>query len=124
MKRKIYILLVVVLLIGMHLLYSFPIQKHLAEKTLKEYMSIQGCSSESIKSKKISKDYKIGGYNIYIVYKDDLDFTYEYHYFPGGKNLTDSMICEVYTKQNISVNVNKEKIKYPPISVTVESSTS
>lgn len=115
MTKKIYLVIVILLIISAYLLYSFPIQKYFAEKTLKEYMSIQGASDEKIQSKQILKDYKIGGYNIKIIYKDDLDFIYEYHYFPGKNNLRESIYCTVYNKKNVDVNITKEKIKYPLI---------
>lgn len=115
MINKKYLVITVILIIVAYMLYYFPIQKYFAEKTLVKYMVAQGVSAEKIKSKRILKDYKRGGYFIDIVYKDDLDFRYTYYYFHGKSSLTDSMLCIVYNKQNVSVRITNEKIKYPPI---------
>lgn len=69
MKNKKYVMLsIIILIIGGYLLYFFPIQKYLAEKSLNEYMSVQGTTNAIIDSKRIYKDYTIGGYVIDIIY--------------------------------------------------------
>ncbi|WP_053954680.1 DUF3139 domain-containing protein [Inediibacterium massiliense] len=116
MKFKKYILILLTLLIiSSPILYYFPIQKYFAEKTLEKYMYFQGCSNAKIKSKQILKDYKIGGYTIEIIYKDDPGYTYEYIYFPGESSLKRSMNCIVFDRENVDVDVTNKKVKYPPI---------
>jgi len=113
MKIKIFLILLITL--SAYALYFYPIQKYFAEKYLEEYMVLQGTSDTPIHSKKILKDYKIGGYTISIVYEDDLDHWYEYLYFPGEKGLNESMICAVFNNQNEQVDPKVESVKYPPI---------
>ena len=113
MKFKIFIIILIALF--SYSIYFYPVQKYFAEKKLEEYMLIQGTSSAVIQSKEILKDYKIGGYTISIVYEDDPDYQYEYIYFPGEKELTDSMRCFVYDSENVEIGVTNKTVKYPPI---------
>ncbi len=52
------IILVILIIISIGLLYYFPIQKYLAEKTFSEYIALQGAKEENIQSKRVFKDYK------------------------------------------------------------------
>ena len=113
MKFKIFIIILISLF--SYAKYFYPIQKYFAEKYLEEYMILQGTSNAPIHSKKILKDYKIGGYTISIVYEDDPTHWYEYLYFPGEKGLNKSMLCTVFNNQNEAVDTEIEEVKYPPI---------
>ncbi|MBU3190352.1 DUF3139 domain-containing protein [Clostridium bowmanii] len=76
---------------------------------------LQGIDKENIQSKKIFKDYKQSGYNIDVVYKDDSNYMYSYWYSPSSDSFKYNILCAVYNKQNVSVEINHEKIKYPPL---------
>lgn len=112
-KFKIFIIILIAFF--SYAIFFYPVQKYFAEKKLEEYMLIQGTSSAVIQSEEILKDYTIGGYKIFIVYADDPDYQYEYLYFPGRKELTDSMQCFVYDSENVEIGVTNKKVKYPPI---------
>lgn len=60
------------------ILYEYPVEKHLANLAVEEYMKDQGISEETIESKKYLKDYKQGGYEINIELRDDPGLTYQY----------------------------------------------
>lgn len=114
-KNKRYVTLSITLLIIVgYLLYYFPFQKYLAEKSLKEYMSVQGTTNAIIDYKRIYKDYTIGGYVIDIIYQDDLDYTYNYTYIPL-KGLKGKMVCIIFDKGNVSADINNIEVKYPSI---------
>lgn len=100
-------MIVLLLIFLMYLAYYFPIQRCMAQREFKEYIVAQGTSSDNIESKRISKDYKVGGYFINVIYKDDPDFTYEYTYLPSRK-----MICIIYDEENVSIDVTNKKTKY------------
>lgn len=114
MKKKLTILVIVLPLIC-YMVYFFPVQRHLAEKAFNDYILLQGVSEENIQSKMIYKDYKQDGYSIDVVYKDDPEYRYAYKYYVGKSSHKYNMMCVVYNKRNISVNVTGEKVKYPSI---------
>ena len=115
MKNKRHLILsIIILIIVGYLLYYFPIQRHFAEKTLKEYMSVQGTTNAVIDSKRIYKDYTIGGYVIEIIYQYDPDYTYNYTYRPL-KGLKGKMVCIIFDKENVSADINNKEVKYPSI---------
>ena len=113
-NRKNAIVIIIILVILSCLLYWYPIQKHLAEKSLKEYMSVQGTTNAIIDSKRIYKDYTIGGYVIDIIYQDDPEYTYNYTYIPL-KGLKSKMVCIIFDKENVSTGVTNKEVKYPSI---------
>ena len=48
-----------------------------------KYTSLQGASRENIVDMRVYKNYKMGGYNIVLKYKDDSpNNRYVYHYTP------------------------------------------
>lgn len=102
------------LLVVGYLLYFYPIQKYLAEKSFDKYVAVQGVNKDNIKSKRILKDYTQDGYLIDVVYKDDDDYMYQYKYFVGKNSFKYSIYCIVY-KENVSIDVTGYKIKYPPL---------
>lgn len=98
-----------------YIIYFYPFQKYMAEKTFNEYIKLQGINQKNIESKEVFKDYKQGGYIVRVVYKDDLDYTYYYKYSVNRvENLTNykSIRLNVYDTRNSRVNSN---MKYPPI---------
>lgn len=70
-KKIIIIFLILVLLVGLWLIYQFPVQKYLAEQKFIEYTSLQGVDLQDIRSQKFLKDYKTGGYDIEVEYKSE-----------------------------------------------------
>ena len=111
-KLRSKVTIILSLLVVGFLLYFYPIQKYLAEKSFDKYISVQGVSKDNIKSKRILKDYTQDGYFIDVVYKDDNDYVYSYKYFVGKNSFKYSIYCIVY-KQNVAVDVTGYKIKYP-----------
>lgn len=87
--------------------YYFPVQRYLAHREFKQYIIAQGISIGNIETKKVLKDYKIGGYNIMVTYKDDPEFTYEYSYVPSRE-----MICIIFDEYNTSTDITNKKTKY------------
>ena len=81
-KKISFIFLILVLLVGLWLIYQFPVQKYLAEQKFIEYTSLQRVDLQDIRSQKFLKDYKTGGYDIEVEYKSDPGLTYEYSYAP------------------------------------------
>ena len=83
MKKMLVIISIVALFIGLILIYAYPIQRALAMNKFYKYIELQGASVENMSSMKIYKDYKMGGYKIRVIYKDDKpDNIYWYHYVP------------------------------------------
>ena len=83
MKKRFIIILLISLPLGLFLLYVYPIQKVIALIKFYKYIELQGTSVENMSSMKIYKDYKMGGYKIRVIYKDDKpDNIYWYHYVP------------------------------------------
>jgi len=113
MKFKIIIFFTVILLI--FLVYSFPIQKLLAEKNISLYINEQGTSLENATNKRIFKDYKTGGYNIAIKYKDQSDYEYYYNYSRKNSNKKYNVFCSIYNNEGVEVGVTGETVKYPPL---------
>lgn len=60
------------------ILYEYPIEKHMANQAIEEYIKDQGIPEEMIESEKYLKDYKQGGYEINIELLDDPGLTYQY----------------------------------------------
>ncbi len=113
-----YGIILLILLVGW--IYSFPLYRYMAEQKLIEYMSQQGASTAEILSKDVYKDYTQGGYYIAIVYSDDPDYTYTYHYYLLEPHRTgtkfDTMSCTVFNMRNESVQKSEyHMILYPPI---------
>ncbi len=80
--KRIY-LFILMFFIGLYL-YNFPIQKIRAEKAVNRYMVLQGVDFTQIESKEVLKDYTQNGHYIHIIFKDDPEFIYAYHYKKNG----------------------------------------
>ncbi len=114
MKNRIWLLIVFAIIFS-YIIYFFPVQRYFAETAFRNYILLQGASTDNIYYKKTYKDYKQDGYCIDVVYSDDLEYRYAYKYFVGKTPYKYNILCIVYDKQNVSVNVGAKKIKYPPI---------
>ena len=67
--------------IAILLIYEYPIQRAVAMNKFYKYIELQGASKENIVDMEVFKDYKMGGYKIRVIYKDDKpDNIYWYHY--------------------------------------------
>lgn len=79
MKRKNLLLAVCIILLGI-IIYQYPLQKALAQRSFENYISKQGIASEKINSKRFFKDWKRGGYLVVVTFNDDINNKYYYHY--------------------------------------------
>ena len=100
------------------LAYYFPVQRIFGEKKYYEYIAEQGIQPEDIESIQYYKDYKKDGYYIWVRYKSDPKFVYEYNYFLVRKTkkdgvIFDTMRCFVYD-ENMHYTV-QAGMKYPPL---------
>ena len=124
MKKRFIIILLVSLPLGLFFLYVYPIQRALAMNKFYKYIELQGASVENIYDMEVYKDYKIGGYDIMLRYKDDNpDNRYEYHYTPiyfyDNKILGNDIMLIVHTKyipkDKIGNKMREEAVKYKPL---------
>ena len=79
MKRKNLLLAVCIILLGI-IIYQYPLQKALAQRSFENYISKQGIASDNIASKRFFKDWKRGGYLVVVTFNDDINNKYYYHY--------------------------------------------
>lgn len=107
--------LTLLIIITCYLIYFFPIQKYYAEKNIAKYIELQGISTDNIESKETFKNYKSGGYSIYVHYKDEPNYTYLYDYYPNKKELIDKVELIVFDQENVEVSIKNLKIKYPAL---------
>lgn len=64
---------------------SFPIQERTATYALNEYLVQKDVSPTDIYKVQILKDYKVGGYSIFVRFKQEMTLSYEYAYsFKAG----------------------------------------
>jgi hypothetical protein len=113
---------IVILLIALYLIYDYPIQRCLAIRNFEKYIELQGASYDDIEEMEIHKDYKMDGYWIRVVYKDDPGFYYEYDFRvrPITKIFSyKSILLTVFNEHRSSVGVTGEidTIKYPPLNI-------
>ena len=117
-------------IIAILLIYEYPIQRAVAMNKFYKYIELQGASKENIVDMEVFKDYKMGGYKIRVIYKDDKpDNIYWYHYdaikiywdciYKDRISLDISYHGSVYDSDSGN---NKEwnkknglKVKYPPL---------
>ncbi len=119
-KKK--FLLFLGIIVGVILLYQYPIQRLLAEKKFNEYIRAQGVDENNISRKKAFKNSIDGGYIIRVTYSDDPDYVYYYNYYPSTHMKNESikfnrMILEVTDIKNSTVldPPYEGKCKYPPL---------
>ena len=83
MRKMFVIMFIVSSIIVILLIYEYPIQRAVAMNKFYKYIELQGASKENIVDMEVFKDYKMGGYKIRVIYKDDKpDNIYWYHYVP------------------------------------------
>ena len=83
MRKMLVIISIVASFIAILLIYEYPIQRAVAMNKFYKYIELQGASKENIVDMEVFKDYKMGGYKIRVIYKDDKpDNIYWYHYVP------------------------------------------
>ena len=112
------------------LIYEYPIQRAVAMNKFYKYIELQGASKENIVDMEVFKDYKMGGYKIRVIYKDDKpDNIYWYHYdaikiywdciYKDRISLYISYHGSVYDSasgNNGEWNIKRGiKVKYPPL---------
>ncbi|MEH6943052.1 DUF3139 domain-containing protein [Bacillus sp. JJ722] len=118
MKKTLMYSLIVIITVGVTsgvIFYylNFPYQKKQAEQALEYYIEKQGISKENIKSKKIMKDYKQGGYTIDITFRDDPEVNYQYVYGNAHNNKPFSISLAGYDKNNSSIDA--EDLLHKPL---------
>ena len=130
MKKMLVIISIVASFIAILLIYEYPIQRAVAMNKFYKYIELQGASKENIVDMEVFKDYKMGGYKIRVIYKDDKpDNIYWYHYdaikiywdciYKDRISLDISYHGSVYDSDsgnNGEWNIkNGLKVKYPPL---------
>lgn len=79
-----------------------------AESAFENYIEAQGVNEDNIKTKDMYKNYKFGGYDITVTYKDEPS-SYVYEYFYNAKTKKINLIV---LDDGRSI---EEGMKYPPI---------
>lgn len=114
MKRYLIgaLLCVIVALAGW-LLFSFPYQRHYAERTFEAYTQLQGVDPDSFLSLVYQKDYVQNAYYVDVRYKEAPELRYQYHYFFKRSWGHHAMTLIVFDEQNCSITDHSSLI-YPP----------
>ncbi len=114
-------LLLGIIVIGI-IVYQYPMQKALAQRSFTSYINKQGVVSDEIESKKIIKDWKQGGYLIIVTFRNDENNKYYYHYqtwtHKKGEKLRFNRITLSIIDEKKSIVLDDPydgKCKYPPI---------
>lgn len=112
MKKKIFLALLIItfITIGIIVYFISNITGDIndAESAFEVYLDAQGVNEKNIKTKEINKNYKLGGYDITVTYKDEPP-SYVYDYFYSAKTKDISLIV-FDDGRGI-----EEGMKYPPI---------
>lgn len=119
MKGK-KVFLAILILLGLGLIFIYPVERGLALMAYEDYRSNQGIGEENIESEEVFRDYKNGGYKIVTKYKDDPGLTYYYSYYPRthrrGENLRFNRIFLNISNSSEQIDPPYEnKCKYPPL---------
>lgn len=121
MKRKNLLLAVCIILLGI-IIYQYPLQKALAQRSFENYISKQGIASENINSKRFFKDWKRGGYLVVVTFNDDINNKYYYHYDVWTHKKYESLKFNKMTLEITDIEKSMVldppydgKCKYPPI---------
>jgi hypothetical protein len=104
----------------MYLTYYYPIQRYLAVWNFEKYIELQGAAYDDIEEMEIQKDYKQDGYWIRVVYKDDPEFHYMYHFRVWSIDKLfsyKSILLLVYDNHWSGVTNEENTIKYPPLHI-------
>lgn len=111
MKKILIISLVIVffIIITIYIYFSKSVGNiKEAENAFENYIEAQGVNEKNIKTKDVNKNYKLGGYDITVTYKDEPS-SYVYEYFYNAKTKKINLIV---FDDGRSI---KEGMKYPPI---------
>ena len=127
MRKILSVIFIVTIGFGLIYLFLYPIQRALAYRKMYKYVSLQGASRENMMIEAEGWDYKMGGYIIKVIYKDEEPrIIYYYHYDiikrdDNGKILINNMNLEISCR-GYNYSINKEwniknglKVKYPPL---------
>lgn len=122
MKKTKIIHIILSIVLACFLIYQYPIQRVLALKNFKSYISQQGIEPEIIKSKKVFKNWKDGGYKIIVTLDDDPNYIYIYLYQPWTHKKNEHIKFNRITLQITDIEKSMVldppydgKCKYPPI---------
>lgn len=91
--------------------FFFPIQRMVTEKKYDNYRSQQGIDETLISSKDIAFDKIRGGYNFFVKYSDDMEYTYIYHYDYWASGDND---ISYYDGMTMLLQHDKSGIEYTP----------
>lgn len=114
MKRFLFVaLFCVILALAGWLVFSFPYQRHYAERTFEAYTQLQGVDPNSFLSLTYQKEYTQNSYYIVVHYKEAPGLRYQYQYFFKNRWGHHAMMLIVYDEQNCSITDHSSLI-YPP----------
>ena len=115
MKRFLFVaLFCVILALAGWLVFSFPYQRHYAERTFEAYTQLQGVDPNSFLSLTYQKEYTQNSYYIVVHYKEAPGLRYQYQYFFKNRWGHHAMMLIVYVEQNCSITDHSSLI-YPPL---------
>ncbi len=112
-----------------YLFFNAPLRSILAAIKYEEYRQAQGIDARLIQSKKVLVDYKSGIAFVKVLYKDDPDHVYEYHYalyianlkHPYQKHSFHKMRLVVSTSPKATAELNEKALnsqpKYKPLDI-------
>ncbi len=91
--------------------FFFPIQRLVAEIKYDEYRNQQSIDESLISSKTVAFDKIRGGYNLFVKYSDDMEYTYicHYDYWANGDN-----DISYYDGMTMLLQHDKSGIEYTP----------
>ncbi|EUJ44321.1 DUF3139 domain-containing protein [Listeria riparia] len=92
-------------------IFLFMIPKHNANQAIESYMQEQGVPENQIVSRKIKKNWTIGGYTAFVKLKDDSKMDYEYNYDKKFK-FPYKVYLIVYKDGS---SEEDSEVKYPPL---------
>lgn len=120
-KKKMVLLVVVIIMLGI-VIYQYPLQKKLAQRSFENYITKQGIATDNISSKRFIKDWKQGGYLIVVTFHDDINNKYYYHYDVWTHKKYESLkfnrmtLTIIDEKNSVTLDPPYDgKCKYPPI---------
>lgn len=116
MKRYLIgaLLCVIVALAGW-LLFSFPYQRHYAERTFEAYTQLQGVDPNSFLSVTYRKEYTQNSYYIVVHYKEAPGLRYQYQYFFKNQMGTSRNDAHRLLMSKIASITDHSSLIYPPL---------
>jgi len=110
-KKKLWVLIPLVVVAVIVWAFFFPIQKMVTTIKYDEYRNQQGIDEGLISSKNIAFDKTRGGYNVFVKYSDDVEYTYIYHYDYWTSNVNDKTY---FGGMTMLLRHDKSGIEYTP----------